>query len=129
MHRPVSLDGKTGSPKLFHGRTHQGIGGGGRMARIYVQRGSAEGYRQNIRATLSAPLSSETLSRATSIIAREPNLAQSVGSIIRPGSSHVWGTKNRGRSEIARMRPGDLAIFVVEGTAVHYGVITQVLGD
>ena len=81
------------------------------MARIYVQRGSAEGYRQNIRATLSAPLTSETLSRATSIIAREPNLAQSVGSIIRPGSSYVWGTKSRGRSEIARMRPGDLAIL------------------
>src|SRR5439155_13782405 len=95
----------------------------------YVQRGSAEGYRKNIRATLSAPLSSETLSRATSIIAREPNLAQSVGSIIRPGSSYVWGTKNRGRSEIARMRPGDLAIFVVEGTPACYGTVSEVIAD
>ena len=99
------------------------------MARIYVQRGSAEGYRQNIRATLSAPLTGETLSRATSIIARDPTLAQRVGSIIRPGSSYVWGTKNRGRSEIARMRPGDLAMFVLEGTPVYYGVVTEIFGD
>ena len=99
------------------------------MARVYVQRGSAEGYRQNIRATLSVPLTAETLSRATSILARDPQLAQRVGSTISRASAFVWGTKSRGRSEIARMRPGDLAIFVLEGTPLCYGTVSEIVGD
>jgi len=100
-----------------------------RMARVYVQRGSAEGYKQNIRATLARALTRETLGRVASTLARDPGLAQRVESILSRTPSYVWGTKIRGRTEIARMRSGDLAIFVLEGTPVYYGVISEVFGD
>src|SRR5205823_6700678 len=99
------------------------------MPRIYVQRGSAEGYKQNISSTLSKPLSRETIRRVAAIVGPDRSLAQRVEALINQGSPYVWGTKTRGRSEIARMRPGDLAIFVLGGTPVYYGAVSEVLAD
>ena len=99
------------------------------MPRIYVQRGSAEGYEQNISSTLAKPLSRETIGRVSGIVGPDRTLAQRVEVLINQGPLYVWGTKTRGRSEIARMRPGDLAIFVVGGTPACYGTVSEVIAD
>ena len=99
------------------------------MSRIYVQRGSAEGYKQNISSTLSKPLSRESIGRAAAIVGPDRSLAQRVEALINQGPQFVWGTKTRGRSDIARMRPGDLAIFVLGGTPAYYGIVSEVLAD
>src|SRR5437870_5759703 len=99
------------------------------MPRIYVQRGSAEGYKQNISSTLSKPLSGESIGRVAAIVGPDRSLAQRVEALITQGPPYVWGTKTRGRSEIARMRTGDLAIFVLGGTPAHYGTVSEVLAD
>src|SRR5438445_8192418 len=99
------------------------------MSRIYVQRGSAAGYEQNIDSTLAKPLSRETISHVLGIVGPDRTLAQRVEVLINQGPLYVWGTKTRGRSEIARMRPGDLAIFVLAGTPACYGTVSEVLAD
>src|SRR5438093_9367883 len=99
------------------------------MPRIYVQRGSAEGYKQNLSSTLSKPLSRETIGRLATIVGPDRTLAQRIDALVNQEPSFVWGTKSRGRSEIARMRPGDLAIFVLEGTPLYYGTLSEIMGD
>src|SRR5437879_2293064 len=99
------------------------------MPRIYVQRGSAEGYELNIGSTLAKPLSRETISRVSGIVGPDRTLSQRVEVLINRGPLYVWGTKTRGRSEIARMRPGDLAIFVLGGTPACYGTVSEIVGD
>src|SRR2546426_5280203 len=99
------------------------------MPRIYVQRGSAEGYKQNISSTLSKPLSRETIGRVAAIVGHDRTLAQRIEALINQAPPYVWGTKTRGRSEIARMRLGDLAIFVLGGTPAYYGTVSDVLAD
>src|SRR3989442_10955546 len=99
------------------------------MTRIYLQRGSAPGYKNNIARTLSTPLSREKITKVIGIIGRAPSLASVAASIESDKPAFVWGTKSRQHIEIESMKTGDLAVFIVEGNPLHFGTISIILAE
>jgi len=99
------------------------------MGRVFLQRGSAEGYQDNIARTLSSPLNTEKLGRLLTVLGRDPSLVDLAASLRSQYSVCVWGTKSRQHVEIELMKRGDLALFIVEGNPRYFGIISEVLTD
>ena len=99
------------------------------MGRIYVQRGSAEGYRDNIASTLASPLSREKHGALLTILGREASLNSFAASLRDQPTVFAWGTKSRQHMEIEVMKPGDLAVFVVEGRPKYFGTVAGILAE
>ncbi len=63
------------------------------------------------------------------ILGRDPSLSELAASVQAARPVFVWGTKSRQHVEIESMKPGDLAIFVVEGSPAYFGTISNVVAD
>jgi MoxR-like ATPase len=97
--------------------------------RIFLQRGSAKGYVENVKKTLASSLSPEKLARLVEILAKAEAEEEVQDILAGGGKVYAWGSKRYARNEIHKMQPGAVVVFLVRGDPKYYGVVTRVLGD